>query len=131
MPTILLNLISNKYALAALGAVLSVLCLWGFGKYQHAQGYAKAQNDRAYADLAAFKSEAERLQGLSVVLETQLTELRQAKPQIIERFNRVAIQNPLPSTCVIDADRLRELNSAIQAANTRKPGQPMPANPRN
>ena len=131
MPTILLNLISSRYALYVLGGVLSALCLWGFGKYQHAQGYAKAQQDRAIADLEAFKAEAERLQGLSVTLETQLTELRQAKPQIIERFNRVAIQNPLPANCVIDPDRLRELNAAVQAANTRKPGQPMPANPRN
>lgn len=127
MPTILLNLISNKYALAALGAVLSVLCFWGFGKYQHAQGYAKAQNDRAFADLAAFKSEAERLQGLSVTLETQLTEMRQAQPKIIERYTNVANTKPLPADCVIDSDRLRELNSAIQAANTRKSGQPMSA----
>lgn len=131
MPIVLLNLISNRYVQFALVGAAMVLCLWGFGKYQHAQGYAKAQNDRAFADLAAFKSEAERLQGLSVALETQLTELRQAKPQIIERFNRVAIQNPLPTSCVIDPDRLRELNSAIQAANTRKSGQSMPANPRN
>lgn len=131
MPTMLLNLIGNKYALYALGVALSALCLWGFGKYQHAQGYAKAQSDRAFADLAAFKSEAERLQGLSVTLETQLSELRQAKPQIIERFNRVTIEKPLPADCVVDPDRLRELNAAVQAANSRKPGQPMPANTRN
>lgn len=126
MPTMLINLISNKFALYALGVALSALCLWGFGKYQHAQGYSKAQNDRAYADLAAFKSEAERLQGLSVTLETQLTELRQAKPQIIERYNRVVVEKPLPAGCFIDPDRLREINAASQAANSRKPGQPMP-----
>lgn len=127
MPIVLLNLISNRYVQFALIGAAIVLCLWGFGKYQHAQGYAKAQSDRAYADLAAFKSEAERLQGLSVTLESQLTEMRQAQPKIIERYTNVANTKPLPANCVIDSDRLRELNAAVQAANSRKSGQPMPA----
>lgn len=121
------SLISNKYLLTAVGAILVVLSLWGFGKYQHAQGYAKAQHDRAYADLAAFKTESERLQGLSVTLEAQLNEMRQAKPQIIERYNRVVIEKPLPAGCVIDPGRLRELNAASQAANSRQSGKPVPA----
>lgn len=120
------SLISNKYALYAMGVVLFSLALWGFGKYQHAQGYAKAQHDRAYADLAAFKTESERLQGLSVTLEAQLNEMRQAKPQIIERYNRVALEKPLPNTCVIDSDRMRELNAASQAANSRESRKPVP-----
>lgn len=122
------SLISNKYLLSALGAVLVVLSLWGFGKYQHAQGYAKAQHDRAFDDLKSFKTESERLQGLSVTLEAQLTEMRQAKPQIIERYNRVVIEKPLPADCVVDPDRLRELNAATQAANTRESRKSVPAN---
>lgn len=122
------NLISNKYLLAAVGVILAVLSMWGFGRYQHAQGYAKAQHDRAFADLAAFKAESERLQGLSVTIEAQLNEMRLAKPQIIERYNRVVIEKPLPAGCVIDPDRLRELNAATQAANSRESSKPVPAN---
>jgi hypothetical protein len=51
--------------------------------------------------------------------------LREAQPKIIERFNRVIIEKPLPADCVIDFDRLRELNAAISTANTSKSGQPL------
>lgn len=68
-----------------------------------------------------------QISGLSATLETQLTEMRQVQPKIIERYTNVANSKPLPIECVIDSDRLRELNAAVQAANTRKPGQPMPA----
>ena len=78
------------------------------------------------ADLESFKSESLRLQGLSQNLELQLTALREAQPKIIERFNRVIIEKPLPADCFIDSDRLRELNAAISTANTSKSGQPLP-----
>jgi hypothetical protein len=78
------------------------------------------------ADLESFKSESLRLQGLSQNLELQLTALREAQPKIIERFNRVIIEKPLPADCLIDFDRLRELNAAISTANTGKSGQPLP-----
>jgi hypothetical protein len=44
-----------------------------------------------------------------------------AKPKIIERYNRVVVEKPLPDGCIIDTARLRELNAAIESANTRKP----------
>ena len=76
--------------------------------------------------LESFKSESLRLQGLSQNLELQLTALREAQPKIIERFNRVIIEKPLPADCLIDSDRLRELNAAISTANTSKSSQSLP-----
>lgn len=123
----MLAILANRYVVYAIGAIGLVSSLWAYGAFQHRAGYAEAKQDRAFADLASFKSESERLQGLSVTIEAQLNEMRLVKPQIIERYTNVAVKNPLPVDCRIDSDRLRELNSATQAANTRKPSQPMPA----
>ena len=121
-------LLANRYVLVAIAIaiVAATSGLWAYGKYQYHVGYQAAENVRHVADLESFKSESLRLQGLSQNLELQLTALRDAQPKIIERFNRVIIEKPLPADCVIDSDRLRELNAAISAANTGKSGQPLP-----
>ncbi|OHX20524.1 hypothetical protein [Chromobacterium sphagni] len=71
----------------------------------------------ARADLASYRAEVERLQALSVLIENKLDALRQAQPKIIERYNHVVEKSPLPADCRPGADRLRELNAAIEAAN--------------
>ena len=124
------TLLSSRYALIAIALMAGLAGLWGFGKYQHSKGYALAQRDRAMADLESFKSEAERLNGLSVTLEAQLTAIRTEQPKIIERYNRVIIEKPLPAGCVIDTDRMRELNTAIQTSNSRQLSSPVPTNPK-
>lgn len=80
------------------------------------------------SDLESFKSESILLQGLSQNLEAQLSTLRDAQPKIIEKYNRVIIEKPLPSDYIIDADRMRELNSAIMIANSIKSGQSLQVN---
>ena len=119
-------LLANRYVLVAIALVAATSGLWAYGKYQYHVGYQAAENVRHVADLESFKSESLRLQGLSQNLELQLTALREAQPKIIERFNRVIIEKPLPADCLIDSDRLRELNAAISTANTSKPGQSLP-----
>ena len=116
-------LLANRYVLVAIALVAATSGLWAYGKYQYHVGYLAAENVRHVADLESFKSESLRLPGLSQNLELQLTALREAQPKIIERFNRVIIEKPLPADCVIDSDRLRELNAAISTANTGKLGQ--------
>ena len=119
-------LLANRYVLVAIALVAATSGLWTYGRYQYYVGYQVAKNVRHVADLESFKSESLRLQGLSQNFELQLTALREAQPKIIERFNRVIIEKPLPADCVIDSDRLRELNAAISTANTGKSGQPLP-----
>ena len=119
-------LLANRYVLVAIALVAATPGLWGYGKYQYHAGYQAAENIRHVANLESFKFESLRLQGLSEHLELQLTALREAQPKIIERFNRVIIEKPLPADCVIDSDRLRELNAAISTANSSKSGQPLP-----
>ena len=118
-------LLANRYVLVAIALVAATSGLWAYGKYQYHVGYQAAENVRHVVDLESFKSESLRLQGLSQNLELQLTALRAAQPKIIERFNRVIIEKPLPADCFIDSDRLRELNAAISTANTSKSGQPL------
>ncbi|MFY9137013.1 hypothetical protein [Zwartia sp.] len=122
----MIALLTNRYVLIAIAMVAGMSGLWGYGKYQFHVGYQAAENIRHLADLESFKSESMRLQGLSQNLEAQLSTLREAQPKIIERYNRVVIEKPLPGDCIIDADRLRELNAAITTANTGKSGQPLP-----
>ena len=120
-------LLANRYVLVAIALVAATSGLWTYGRYQYYVGYQVAKNVRHVADLESFKSESLRLQGLSQNFELQLTALREAQPKIIERFNRVIIEKPLPADCVIDSDRLRELNAAISTANAGKSGQPLPS----
>ena len=121
----MIALLTNRYILIALAMVAGMSGLWGYGKYQFHVGYQAAENIRHLADLESFKSESFRLQGLSQNLEAQLSGLREAQPKIIERYNRVVIEKPLSSDCIIDTERLRELNAAIEAANTGKSRQPL------
>ena len=67
-----------------------------------------------------------RAMSCAICVALHQTALREAQPKIIERFNRVIIEKPLPADCVIDSDRLRELNAAISTANSSKSGQPLP-----
>lgn len=122
----MITLLTNRYVLIALAMVASMSGLWGYGKYKFHVGYQTAENIRHLADLESFKSESIRLQGLSQNLEAQLSSLREAQPKIIERYNRVIIEKPLPSDCIIDAARLRELNSAISTANTSQSRESLP-----
>ncbi|WP_225547314.1 hypothetical protein [Chromobacterium violaceum] len=69
------------------------------------------------ADFDAYRQETERLHGLSQIIESKLDALRDAQPKIIERYNRVIENHPLPADCRPGPDRLRELNAAIAAAN--------------
>ena len=123
----MIALLTNRYILIALAMFTGMSGLWGYGKYQFHVGYQAAENIRHLADLESFKSESIRLQGLSQNLEAQLSSLREAQPKIIERYNRVIIEKPLPSDCIIDAARLRELNSAISTANSTQYVQPLPS----
>ncbi len=122
----MISLLTNRYILYAIALGSAIFGLWGYGKYQYHVGYQSAEYVRQMADLESFKSESLRLQGLSQNLELQLMALREAQPKIIERYSRVVIEKPLPADCVIDADRLRELNAAISSANSSKSDQSLP-----
>lgn len=114
----MISLLANRYVLFAALLSAGMLGLWGYGKYQFHVGFQAAENIHHLAELESFKSETIRLNGLSQTLERQLTALREAQPKIIERYNRVVVEKPLPADCLIDSGRLRELNAAIEAANT-------------
>ncbi|MBM2884919.1 hypothetical protein JFK97_11020 [Chromobacterium phragmitis] len=84
---------------------------------------ATREASQTKADFDAYRQEAERLHGLSRIIESKLDALRDAQPKIIERYNRVVEKNPLPADCRPGPDRLRELNAAIEAANAAIAGE--------
>ena len=122
----ILMLLTNKYVQFALIAVVALAALWGYGKHRYSLGYSQAQKERYVADLESFQAESKRLQGLSTVIENQLAEFRAIEPKVIERYTNVVTQVPLPATCRVDSERMRTINSAIEAANSSQPSKPLP-----
>lgn len=112
----------------AIGVLLLVV-VWGgtvWRAYGHGReverlrGTATAAKDdawRARGDLEAYRAEVVRLNKASIEIEARLDQLRDAKPKVIERYNRVVEMHPLPVDCRPGPERLRELNAAIEAAN--------------
>ncbi|MDF0605302.1 hypothetical protein HZU77_006515 [Neisseriaceae bacterium TC5R-5] len=132
--SLLLN--SGRWAVALIGLVLWIASLalaWNRGAEQVRQEWVQVssqqQFEQAQTDLDVYREESRRLHGLSTVLETQLVQLRQTQPKIIERYNRVVEKQALPVDCHLDADRLRELNTAIIAANASIASQSEPSKP--
>lgn len=121
-----LTLLGNPYVVRTAVAFGVVLALWGFGQYRYHSGYGAAEHDRAVADLVAYKAESERLAQLSDELEKRISDLRDVQPKIIERYNRVVVEKPLPVDCRIDDERLQHIARAIAAANSGQPGKPVP-----
>jgi hypothetical protein len=126
----ILSLLNNKYAQIALVVLIGLMALWGYGARQHSLGYSQAQNERHVADLESFRAESKKLQGLSVTIESRLEELRTLEPRFIERYENVISKNALPSTCIIDVDRLRAINAAIAAAGARESSESVPVDRR-
>lgn len=112
---------------AALLAVATGAIAW-YGHTQREVGRSECQEAHRVAGLEEFKSEAERLTGLSQSLADTADKLATAKPQVIERYTREIVQRPLPADCVRDPGRVLATNEAIDAANAaRQPQRPVPA----
>lgn len=114
-------------AALVLGAGLAVG--W-YGHSQRAAGRAECQEAHRVAGLEEFKTEAERLTGLSQSLAETADKIANAEPKVIERYTREIVQHPLPADCVRDPGRVRATNDAIDAANAaRQPQRAVPTNP--
>lgn len=119
-------LLTNKYVIQGAAALLVILVAWAYGAWQYHSGYGDAEHDRAVADLVAYRHESERLALISDELEARIAALRDVQPKIIERYNRVVVEKPLPADCRLDPERLRIITRAIEAANSGQSGKPLP-----
>ncbi|QYJ23445.1 hypothetical protein KYT87_09580 [Achromobacter sp. ES-001] len=112
------------YAAAALAGVIVVAgaaaSVLGYGTSQREAGRVECQEAHRVAGLEEFKSEAERLTGLSQSLADTADKLANAEPQVIERYTRVEVQSPLPADCMRDPGRVRSTNDGIDAANAAR-----------
>lgn len=122
------------YAAAALAGVVvlagaAASVLW-YGESERRAGRAECQEAHRVAGLEEFKTEAERLTGLSQILADTADKLANAKPKAIERYTREIVQRPLPADCVRDPGRVRATNDTIDAANAaRQSEHAVPAGP--
>jgi len=116
------------YVVAALAGIAIVAGVLAYGRSQHQAGRDALAAEYRAAELEAWRQEAEKLAGLSAMLEDSLTILRDAEPRIIERYTRVQVEHPLPDGCRIDDGRLQHINAAVSAANAaRQSGRALPA----
>lgn len=116
------------YLSGAVALALAAGAVAWYGHAQRAAGRAECQEAHRVAALEEFKTEAERLTGLSQSLADTADKLATAKPQVIERYTREIVQRPLPADCVRDPGRVRATNDAIDAANAaRQSGRAVPA----
>jgi len=120
-------------AAGVLGAVVLGVVVAGIAWYGHSQreaGRLECQEAHRVAGLEEFKSEAERLAGLSSDLQARIDQLTATRPQVIERYTREIVKSPLPAGCVRDPSRVRATNEAIDAANAARQSQrTVPASP--
>ncbi|MDF3850666.1 hypothetical protein [Achromobacter denitrificans] len=109
---------AGAVVLSAAGAAIA----W-YGHTQRASGRAECQEAHRVAGLEEFKTEAERLTGLSGDLQARIDQLAATRPQVIERYIREIVQRPLPADCVRDPGRVRATNDGIDAANAARQSQ--------
>ncbi len=107
------------YAVAGVAGAAVLGAAW-YGHLQREAGRAECQEAHRVADLQEFKSEAERLTGLSGDLQARIDQLAATRPQVIERYTHEIVQRPLPADCVRDPGRVRATNDAIDAANAAR-----------
>ncbi|WLW63694.1 hypothetical protein RA224_09790 [Achromobacter aegrifaciens] len=118
------------YLVGAAVLAAAVLGVRWYGASQYEAGRAECQEAHRVAGLEEFKTEAERLTGLSQSLADTAHKLATAQPKVIERYTREIVQRPLPADCVRDLGRVRATNEAIDAANAaRQPQRAVPADP--
>lgn len=98
---------------------------WGGGMVERHRWELRAERKtagQAAADLAAFVAESKRLQGVADKVQARIDNLAAVRPTIVERYRETALSNPLPAGCRPGADRLRDINAAIVAANAAAAG---------
>ncbi len=126
-----MNLLLRAALPYLIGAALVVGAGLAVGWYGHSQrdaGRTECQEAHRVAGLEEFKTEAERLTGLSQSLADTADKLANAEPKVIERYTSEIVQRPLPVDCVRDPGRVRATNDAIDAANAARQSQrAMPA----
>lgn len=122
--------VAAPYLIGAAALALAAGVVAWYGHAQRAAGRAECQEAHRVAGLEEFKSEAERLTGLSQSLADIADKIANAQPKVIERYTREIVQRPLPAGCVRDPGRVRATNEAIDAANAaRQPQRAVPADP--
>lgn len=113
----------------ALIVMALALATFAYGEMQYYRGKRAMRMEVENAAFVHYKAEAERLNALAKDLDAALEEVRNAEPKIVEKYQRVVVEKPLPSDCRIDPDRLLNINAAVQAANAANTSKPMPNHP--
>lgn len=118
---------ANKYLIGAAAIGAAVLAFWLHGEYKYRQGVNDTTVAAKLAAADQYRDDVGRMNASVAVLQTRITELQNAKPEVITRWRERVVQTPLPDTCRIDDDRLHELQRGLSKARTTgEPGGTVP-----
>lgn len=109
-------LLANKYVLGAACVALLAALVWGYGRYQYAQGVADTETAAKLAAAEQYKADVIRINNSIGVLQAYIEELENAKPQVITEYRTRTVEVPLPADCRIDDGRLRTIQAGIERA---------------
>lgn len=126
----------KRIAAALLALLLTHTGAWWVGQTAERHRWElRAEQKKAgqvAVDLAAFVAESKRLQGVADRVQARIDNLAAVRPTILERYRETIVREPLPAGCRPGPDRLRDINTAIEAANTastRSAGDAVQADP--
>lgn len=99
--------------------LIAIAVLATAGWWLHSSGYQSGKDDcesaHKTAELEEFRSQTNKLAGISYQLEQASSDLAKAKPVTIKEYHRETIKQVLPAGCRLDDGRLRPIQSAIGA----------------
>jgi len=110
----------NRYTLTAAAALAILAAIWGYGRYRYHEGVTGTQTAAKIAAAAQYAQDVARINAQTATLQAKLTELENASPKIVTQYRDRIVKVPLPADCRIDADRLRNLQAAVSAANAAR-----------
>lgn len=112
-----MTLLANKYVLGAVGLLIVLAGIWGYGQYQYSEGVADTKTTAEIDAAKQYKADVFRVNASIGVLQQRIEDLQNEKPKIITEYRDRVITAPLPDTCRIDTERLHHFQSAISTAN--------------
>lgn len=110
-----------RITLMVIGGVLILVVAWfgirAYGNAKYDSGVRDTKEEAQRIAALQYQADVTRLTQLAAGLQAVVLELRNAEPEIQTKYITVRDKAPLPTTCRVDAGRMRVINGAIRASN--------------
>lgn len=107
----------NRVLLALVAVAVVIGAIAGYGAKREADGVRKAEDAAKAAAAAEFAVRVARVLSIGEQLSAAIDAVNALEPKVLEKYRYVKQTIPLPVGCRVDAERMRSLSGAIDAAN--------------